>query len=52
MGFEDNPQTDALIEFYYEYTKKVKECDIIKDSTQLNGLAEDVFEKLGYIKND
>lgn len=46
MGFEDNSQTDALIEFYYEYSNKVEECDFSLNSTLLDEMAEEVFERL------
>lgn len=46
MGFEDNSQTDALIEFYYEYSNKVEECDLTLNSNQLDELAEEIFERL------
>lgn len=49
MGFKDNPQTDALIEFYYEYSNKVEECDFSLNSTQLDEMAEEVFERLYFL---
>ncbi|MBI1838676.1 MAG: hypothetical protein HYR91_15535 [Flavobacteriia bacterium] len=52
MGFEDNSQTDALIEYYYEYSNKVEECDFSLNSTQLDEMAEEVFERLSSIKTD
>lgn len=52
MGFEDNSQTEALIEFYYEYSNKVEECDLTFDSTQLDEMAMEVFERLKNINNN
>ena len=46
MGFEDTPQTETLIEFYYEYSRKIEEINIIECSTQIDDLAVDIFEKL------
>lgn len=46
MGFQNGLQTDVLFEFYIEYTKKVDQMNTNSDTTEIDELAEDIFEKL------
>lgn len=50
MGFEENKKTEKILEVYMELTEKVNRINMAEFNTQVDILAEEIYDKL-FVKN-